>query len=254
MSILQDNMDPFDFDCVADDPNCADNLQLVSGLNFSIQRDFGPSWSGNAQLGVAALTTLETDQEGAEGTTPTPSGSIGLNYFRPIGDFSVDFGVAANHSIAPNLLLGTITRNGGAVFRASSPLPWFRRGNDLIVSVNSTIGRQYSWVVSTGDVDEPAWHVDTFDVNVGWAAAEAWSLSGRYQFANQAIDDTGAMDAQNPAPVEFSRHTFVIEVRGQWPSRQAAELPDRRNLRVDRANEDATGDEEQQVGGGQGRN
>lgn len=249
IDLLQDNLDPFDYECVGDDPPCADSLQLVSNLGFDIRRDFGPRWSAGANLGVAALTTLDSSQAGAEGTVPTPSGSVTVNYYQPIGTITVDLGFTASHAIAPNLFLGTITRTGGGVFRGSAPLPWFRRGNDITVNASGSIGRTYSWIIDPTAIKEPAWHNDVVDLAAGWSPREAWTITGRYQFLTQNIDEPGEMSV-NPAPLDFARHTFLIEVRGQFPTRQAASIPDRRQLRVDRANEEATGDEGQQVGGG----
>ncbi len=249
VGIASDGTGMENFDCDNDAITC--NLQSIGNVAFNIRRDISQGWSTNLALGVAGVTSVDSNQEGNTGTTLTPNGVVAVNYFRPVGTVTLDVGATAGHTIAANLLQGTVTRNANAFLRGGIPLPWFRRENVPIVNVGASVGRTYSWALSEGDREEPIWHVDSADVSVGWVVYDGWNLAARYQLVRQTVDDVGR-NAVNPVPVDFIRHTFLFTVGGRFPARQAARLPSANPTRLDRANEESTGDEGQQIGTGGG--
>jgi len=132
------------------------------------------------------------------------------------------------------------------------PLPWFRREQTLTVTVGATIGGARSNIISDVAEEEAAWWQAQSDVSVTWLAADTWSVALRYQYARQLLspDEIGNLAV---VPASFTRNTAFLEVTGSWPSRPAASIPQRTNARVDRSDEQAIGDEGQQVGGGNGQ-
>ncbi|MCG8417386.1 MAG: hypothetical protein MJE77_05515 [Proteobacteria bacterium] len=233
------------------EPDGAETLRFTSGLSLNVRRDLNPRWSANGEFGVATVTTLEADNPAEEGTAATPSGALSLNYFRPIGSVIGVFGASVGHRIAPNLFLGTVTRTGSGVLRASIPLPWFRREQTLITGLSSTLGLSKSWTVGAGMDQDASWYVVTADVAARWSPADAWDVTLRYQLISQSLDVV-EMNAQQ-VPADFTRNTIMLVVSGRWPTRQAAVIPDRRNLRVDRANEEISDDGELSDGPGSRR-
>ncbi len=224
--------------------------QLTTNLALTAMRDISARWAANGSVGIATLTTFAGAPTADETqTTQIPSFSAGVNYFRPLGTVTLNLGLSANQNFTTNVLTGNTTQTTGATFTGAIPLPWFRRGRNPTVRVSSTIGGAYSTVA--GEADPPKWTVITGDLSAAWSIREAWDLSLRYQYANQnlvAMGDTTLL--AGAIPTEFARNTVMVQLSGRWPTRQATTMPDRRVLRVDRANQRPVGDEGQSAGGG----
>lgn len=204
--------------------------QLAVSATASVRRDIDPRWSASGSAGVTVLTGLDSGD-----TRPAPTFDAGVSYLRPVGPVIATLGLAARKRIEPNLFLQTITDTTGATLTGSIPLPWLRRGPDPIVLVNGSLGADHAAQIAGG---EATWNVYSADAAVQWSFQENASMALRYQYLDTDVASAGDTAMMVDAPVEdFYRHTILVQVSGRFPGRQAARLPDRTPLRVDRSNE-----------------
>jgi hypothetical protein len=220
--------------------------QVTSTIAATMRRDIGPRWSSNAQVGMAALSTVESSDvmRMPEETQLTPTFALGINYFRPMGTVTLTTGLTARHAYAPNILLGTTTESTSVVLTAGLPLPWLRQGVNPRLRVSATSGWVHSRIPGLGEgVMTPSWSTLTADMAATFAPDESWEISLRYQFLSSMVEEGAAM-AGVPVPMDFDRNTVLVQVSGRWPGRPAVTLPDRRALRVDDANQEPRGERE----------
>ena len=204
--------------------------QLAVSAAASVRRDIDPRWSASGSAGVTSLTGVDSDT-----TRFAPTFDAGVTYLRPVGPVIATLGLSARKRIEPNLFLQTVTDTTGATLTGSIPLPWLRRGPDPIVQVNGSLGFDRAAQIVGGAA---TWNVYSADAAVQWSFHETTSMALRYQYFDTDIIDLGDQAMMEDPPVEdFYRHTILVQVSGRFPGRQAARLPDRTPLRVDRANE-----------------
>lgn len=219
-----------------------DTRQIASSASVSIRRDISPRWAGAASAGLALLTVLESPMAEAQGTgNPTPTFNLSVNYFRPVGSVTAALGLSVNKTIESNLFLGMSTDTTGGTLNGSIPLPWFRRGGQTTVQLSGSVGMSHSKPF----IDEPpTWNGYNADLAASWAFRESFDVTIRYQYVDTDVDLNGApvprTDGFQP-PVDFYRNTILVQLSGRFPDRQAAALPSRVPLRVDRANESPIG-------------
>jgi hypothetical protein len=218
------------------------STQLITGLSVNARRDLGPLWSMNAAAGVGfILVTDQPEPPNESSFAPTPTGSLTLNYVQPLGTVTASISATVAHAITPNLLLGNVTNTSSASLNAGVPLPWFWRNQTPVVAIAGSLGVSHSRP-TLGD-DDPSWNNFFANAAASWAVDDGLSMALRYQYAR--IDVYGdAMDTAVQPPEDFFRHTVLIEATGRFPSRQAAQLPDRVTRRVDRSNEAPIGGEQ----------
>lgn len=223
------------------DQNGNDNTQIITNLSANVRRDLDPVWSvaGAAGLGFVAVTE-QPDPPNESSFAPTPIGSATVNYLQPLGLVTASVSLNVSHAITPNLLLGNVTNTSSANLTAGVPLPWFWRDREPVVGVASTLGLAHSRP-SLGD-GEPNWNTYSANGVVAWAVEDGWTLSLRYQYVRTDVYDDLAMEnAGIQPPEDFFRHTVLLEASGRFPSREAVQMPDRTQRRVDRSNEDPIG-------------
>lgn len=253
-------------DCLVDpmDPTvgeCTSTRQRNYALTANVRRDIGPRWSASAQAGISALDVYEAVDPLAEVVTVIPSGGVTVNYFRPLGSVTMAVGGTINRNIVPNLILGTTTTSTGGVLTSAIPLPWLRQNGRPSIRFSTTVGYARSEVIdgrTSGD-DIPSWAVYTGDVAAVWTPRDALDVSLRGQYVSTSLDDRFRIPDPNdgipddiPVPTPFARTTILVQVSGRFPTRQAAVMPDRRQMRVDRANETPEGEDGQSPGGAGG--
>jgi hypothetical protein len=216
--------------------------QLNSAVTAQYRRDISRRWAASARLGVGVVTALE----GAEfAAVVTPVGGATVNYFRQFGLVTGNFGLGVTRAVAPNLFVATNTTSNAAALTAGIPLPWFRRGPEFTVQVAGSAGASMFETV-TLDINDPQsrWLLFNADAAVIWSARPGLDVALRYQFVHQNGDEVDL-----PTQVaDFTRNTVLITVGVRYPTRQAAVMPDRTPLRVDRADETPIGDEGQSTG------
>jgi hypothetical protein len=221
-----------------------DSTQLISNLSANLRRDLDPLWSVSAAAGVGfILVTEQPTPPNASTFAPTPTGSLTVNYVQPLGVVTANISATVGHAITPNLLLGNVTNTSSATLNAGVPLPWIWRDQVPVVALAASAGVSHSRP-ALGDSD-PNWN--TFSANGAaiWSVDDGLTMALRYQYAR--IDVYGdTMDTAVQPPEDFFRHTILIEATGRFPTRQAAQLPDRVTRRVDRSNETPIGGEENQ--------
>ncbi len=232
------------------DQNGNDSTQLITNLSANARRDIDPVWSVSAAAGAGFIKVLEQPDPRNEDTfAPTPIGSVTVNYLQPLGLVEASISLNVSHAITPNLLLGNVTNTSSANLAAGVPLPWFWRNQNPIVGVASTLGVAHSRP-SLGDEDRPNWNAYSANVAATWAVEDGWALALRYQFVRIDVNelpipvvppDPDMQNAFIQPPEEFFRHTILLEVSGRFPSREAVQMPDRTQRRVDRSNEDPIG-------------
>ncbi|HWN70375.1 MAG TPA: hypothetical protein VNM90_22195 [Haliangium sp.] len=226
------------------------STQLITNLSANVRRDLDPLWSASASAGVGfILVTDQPEPPNASSFAPTPTGSLTVNYVQPLGTVTANISATVGHAITPNLLLGNVTNTSSATLNAGVPLPWLWRDQVPVLAVAASAGVAHSRP-SLGD-SEPNWNTISANGVASWSIDDGLSMALRYQFAR--IDVYGdAMDTAVQPPEDFFRHTILIEATGRFPSRQAAQLPDRVTRRVDRSNEAPIGGEQNEQARGDG--
>jgi hypothetical protein len=228
-----------------------ESTQLITNLSANVRRDLDPLWSISAAAGVGFIVVTEQPEPpNASKFAPTPTGSLTVNYVQPLGVVTANISATVGHAITPNLLLGNVTNTSSATLNAGVPLPWLWREQVPVVAIAASAGVAHSRP-ALGD-SEPNWNTVSANGAASWSIDDGLSMALRYQYAR--IDVYGdSMDTAVQPPEDFFRHTILIEATGRFPSRQAAQLPDRVTRRVDRTNEAPIGGEqnEQARGGGE---
>jgi hypothetical protein len=243
---------------VAIDQNGNDNTQIITNLSANVRRDIDPVWSVAAAAGLGFVAVTEQpDPPNESSFAPTPTGSVTVNYLQPLGLVTASVSASVSHAITPNLLLGNVTNTSSANLTAGVPLPWIWRNQEPVVGIASTLGVAHSRP-SLGD-GEPNWNTYSANGVVAWAVEDGWTLSLRYQFVRTDVyDDLAMPNVGIQPPEDFFRHTVLLEASGRFPSREAVQMPDRTQRRVDRSNEDpiggATDDGRGQTRGNRGGN
>lgn len=220
---------------VSIDQNGNDSTQIITNLSANVRRDFGPTWSASAAAGVGfILVTDQPEPPNASSFAPTPTGSLTVNYVQPLGTVTAAASATVAHAITPNLLLGNVTNTSSATLNAGVPLPWIWRDQSPVLAIGGSVGVAHSRP-TLGDGD-PNWNNFFANAVASWSIDENLSMALRYQYTR--IDVYGdVMETAVQPPEDFFRHTILIEAIGRFPSRQAAQLPDRVPRRVDRSNE-----------------
>ncbi len=199
--------------------------QVPLSLNANATRDLSPSWSVGATLGLSLLYTIEAPMAGADNEwTPSPVASVTANYLRPVGPVIATFSGIAGYGLQTNLILGSITNTANATLRAGIPLPWVRRDGNPVMQVGSSLGFAHSIPIDyrTDSGDVPTWNSYTADAAWNWAWRDALTLAVRYQYVRTDVFEGDSM-AVTP-PTDLFRHTILLEMRGRFPERQAAEI------------------------------
>jgi hypothetical protein len=227
-----------------------DSTQLITNLSVNARRDLDPIWSVSAAAGVGfILVTEQPEPSNQSSFERTPTGSLTVNYVQPLGTVTATVSATVGHAITPNLLLGNVTNTSSATLNAGVPLPWIWRDQAPVVAVAGSVGVAHSRP-SLGD-SEPNWNNVFANAVVSWAIEDNLSMALRYQYAR--IDVYGdTMDTAVQPPEDFFRHTVLLEATGRFPSRQAAQLPDRVTRRADRSNETPIGGAENEQARGDG--
>lgn len=231
-----------------------DSTQLIANLSANVRRDLDIDWSVSAAAGLGFIYIVEQpDPPNEESFAPTPTGSLTVNYLRPVGPVTAALSATVGHAITPNLLLGNVTNTSSGTLTGAIPLPWFRRGQEPTVVLSSSAGAAHSRP-TLGGGDQPTWNSYNANGAVSWAVQDGIAVSLRYQYARIDVNDYDpAMEVAGniQPPVEFFRHTVLLEVGGRFPTREAAQLPDRTPRRVDRSNErPISGDDNERARGG----
>lgn len=227
-----------------------ESTQLITNLSANARRDLDPLWSVSAAAGVGFIVVTDQPEPPNESSfAPTPTGSLTVNYVQPLGVVTANISATVGHAITPNLLLGNVTNTSSATLNAGVPLPWFWRNQVPVVAVAASAGVAHSRP-ALGDSD-PNWNNYSANGVASWSIDDGLSMALRYQYTR--IDVYG--DTMNTAiqpPEDFFRHTVLIEATGRFPSRQAAQLPDRVTRRVDRSNETPIGGDQNEQARGEG--
>lgn len=239
----------------------ADNTQIITSLSANVRRDIDPVWSLNAAAGVGFIYATDPPEPPPPPPPPepepsapdrfgfTPTGSLTINYVQPLGVVTANISATVGHAITPNLLLGNVTNTSSATLNAGVPLPWFWRNQVPVVAVAASAGVAHSRP-ALGDSD-PNWNNYSANGVASWSIDDGLSMALRYQYTR--IDVYGdTMNTAIQAPEDFFRHTVLIEATGRFPSRQAAQLPDRVTRRVDRSNETPIGGDQNEQARGEG--
>lgn len=215
------------------------STQLITNLSVNARRDIDPIWSVSAAAGVGfILVTDQPEPPNESSFAPTPTGNLTVNYLQPLGAVTASISASVGHAITPNLLLGNVTNTSTASLNAGVPLPWLWREQTPVLAIAGSVGVAHSRP-SLGDSD-PNWNNVFANGVASWAIDDGLTMALRYQYTR--IDVYG--DTMNTAvqpPEDFFRHTVLIEATARFPTRQAAQLPDRVTRRADRSNETPIG-------------
>lgn len=240
------------------DQNGNDSTQLIANVSANVRRDLDLDWSVSAAAGLGFIYVVEQpDPPNEDSFAPTPTGSVTVNYLRPVGPVTAAISATVGHAITPNLLLGNVTNTSSGTLSGAIPLPWLRRGQEPTVVLSSSAGAAHSRPALSGG-DQPTWNSYNANGAVSWSVQDGIAVSLRYQYARIDVSDYDpAMEIAGniQPPVEFFRHTVLLEVGGRFPTREAAQLPERIPRRVDRSNERPIGgeDNERARGGRRGQ-
>jgi len=210
-----------------------DNI-TVQGL-LAWRRDISQRWNSVLDAGATALVPINAGEHFT--LQPTVGGT--LAYAPNWGSASLQ----ARRSVAPNLAIARNTVSDSVFLNAGLPLPWLASDpGEPRLALQATVGGSRTRIIDTlnDDVTDGI-NVLVGDVALSYRAASALHVILRYQYLRQTSDAELANS--------FDRQTVQLQLFGRWPDRQAAEIPARDSLRVDRSGNTAVGDEAGAAGG-----
>lgn len=202
--------------------------QLGLSLRATWRHDLNIRWNTNVYGGVATIL----DPSGEFDSVIQPEAGASINYFPLWGAF----GASYRRGMTVNLLVAQNTVSDEAVIHGWLPLPWLRH-EPLVprFTVSGTGGILRSSTVNLSEgVTSSAHFAYVADAALHYTPMEAMAVSLRYQFFRQEADTSALM-----AFGGYTKNTLMLTVTGRFPRQQAASIPMRAPLRVDRA--DATG-------------
>lgn len=208
--------------------------QMTASALASWRRDLDDEWSSSIEGGVVTLVPLGEGQR----AVIEPAVGAHLGYYPEWGSA----GISARRSVAPNLVLGANAITDAVTVNAALPLPWLR---DRMLQPRLTIGASGGYArTSVLDPDDGTvvTRYDNLlaDAAISYRFGDQTLLSARYQYIQQDVDDNAI-----PNVFAYTRNTVLVTFTMRWPSRVAAEVPDRETLRVSR-------DQNNEVGGAGG--
>jgi hypothetical protein len=214
--------------------------QVTGSVTGSWRRDISIHWSSLVDVGVTALVPVDSDDELVVG----PTAGAQLSYFPEWGSA----GLSVRRTIVPNLYINANTISDFAVLNAYVPLPWFRdRLQQPRFVVGSTIGAGQTSVYDPASGEKySGFTIGLADVSLDYRIKEQMTMSLRYQYARQDIDEEALMSIDAHS---YQRNTVLVTFYARWPERVAAEVPTRGSLRVDRSDATPAGEEINPQGG-----
>ncbi len=192
--------------------------QLMATLRAIWLQDLGPFWS--LELNGGTMMALRLDN--TEQRLFQPTGGLNLNYHRYIWSIRL----SANHSVEPNLLVGTTFLREQFLLSLTYPLDRAEKWR-LSSAVGYELGRQL-FVAEDNQLGE--WiHTPMADLDLSWQALPYLNAAIRYQFYGQwgldsvaaASDPLAQTDAGDDGTPYFTRHQVLLTITMSYPEEQA---------------------------------
>jgi len=200
-----------------------DQLNVRGRLSW--RRDLSRHWTSVVDGG--GVLVVPTGSGGKTTVEPTIGGQ--LAYFPNWGTASLQ----ARRDVTPNLFIAQNTVTNSAGLSCWLPLPWLRTDpTSPRLTVQATVGAAHVQLIdATAGTIVSGFDDILGDVAVAYNIRHALGVGLRYQLLWQSADPN------LPTPVfDFTRNTVLVTFFGQWPEREAAKVPIRSTLRVDRSN------------------
>jgi hypothetical protein len=213
-----------------------DQVNLRARLSW--RRDLSRHWTSVVDGG--GVVVVPTGGTGKTAVEPTIGGQLG--YFPVWGTATIQ----VRRDVQPNLFIAQNTVTNSASASCWLPLPWLRENpTSPRLTVQATVGVAHVDLIdSTGGGTVSAFDDVLGDVAVAYSIRHALGVGLRYQLLYQNADP----NLQTPV-FDFTRNSVLVTFFGQWPEREAAKVPIRQSLRVDRSNLTPVGTESQGTGG-----
>jgi hypothetical protein len=176
----------------------ANSRQLLTTIVGRWRRDWSPSWSSEAQLGLLVIAAASSDPTVATRSAWQPSALAAIRWSKATGSAELRYAHDAlpNPYIAQTLSVDAVTLQGG--------LPIVRAH----MTLGATAGYQHARMLSvTAGVPDASANVVVADATVGWQPIRELTLFARYAYFRQLgqapIDDV-------PATLPSLRRTTVM--------------------------------------------
>jgi hypothetical protein len=215
--------------------------QLNPSVSLAWHHDFDRHWALAVNGGVTEIIPVANDPNDPNATHKESTfytGGANLGYTEVWGRAAL----AAERSVAPNLLLAENTVDNSVNMTLAMPLPWLddtRRNPKL--TANASIGYSNQQLIDTGTGKSVGnINVGHLDVSVGWTPKPGETFGLRYEFLYQrsgAVGETVMVDGQAIQQVpNYFRNTLSFTFALRIPDRVAGEVPKKgKSIRSDRS-------------------
>jgi hypothetical protein len=205
-----------------------DQHQLLAGVESRWRHDIGGFWTSELRLGLIELANL---RDLGQNNGPLLSGGAILSHITP----DRTLGVGYNRDARASLFVGGTVQVDEVSLFAVMPVKWLRDQ----LRLNAVVAYQYSRGVSFDDSAGAApTHLVRGEAFLSYELSEALTMALRYDYTNQQTE------GDDPLLADFDRHNLTFTFGATYPSRPAGDLPWRRPLRVNRADQTPSWDED----------
>ncbi len=213
-------------DTMTDVPIGFNQQQLLTTLLGRWRRDWSPSWSTEAALGVVNAVGLSNDPMAPNQTDWEPSALAAIRYSRELGVAEIRYA----HDVTPNPLAGSTFSTDEAAVQAGLPIVRAKMFFGLTAAYQ--FARQLPLLAG---VEKATAHVVLVDFTVGWQPRPEIGLFARYTLYDQ-FGSPPVMDVPAVLP-DLTRHTVLVGVNVIYPAVAAARVPTHLGTRVDRSDQ-----------------
>ena len=215
-------------DLMTDVPIGFNEQQVLTTLLARWRRDWSPSWSSEAALGVINGVGTSSDPTAKTQTSWSPSALAALRFARDAAVGELRY----QHDVAPNPLFGSTFETDEVALQAGVPL--VRAHMFFGATVAYEHARQVPLVAG---VAAAAADVALVDVTVGWQPRPEVGVFARYSLYDQfGSPPLNGVEAILP---DITRNTVLVGINIVYPAVPAARVATRLGERVDRADQPA---------------
>lgn len=215
-------------DTMTDVPIGFNQQQVLTTLLARWRRDWSPSWSSEAALGVVNGVGTSNDPMAPTQTDWEPSALAAIRYARELGAGELRYA----HDVTPNPLAGSTFSTDEVALQAGVPI--VRAKMFLGVTAAYQYARQLPLIPGVATATA---HVVLVDFTIGWQPRPEIGVFARYslydQFGAPPVNDVPAV-----LP-DLTRSTVLVGMSVIYPAVAAARVPTRAGTRVDRADQPA---------------
>lgn len=213
-------------DPMTDVPNGFEEAEVLTTLLARWRRDWSPSWSSEAALGVVSGVGHSSDPTATRQSTWQPTALAALRYSRDLALGELRYA----HDVTPDPLFGNTFSTDQVSLQGALPIVRAR------MFVAATAAYQFARLLPlVSGAPTASAHVVLADFTVGWQPRPEVSVFARYSFYDQ-FGSPPVMDQLALLP-DLTRSTVLIGASVIYPAVPAARVPSRLATRVDRSDE-----------------